>query len=97
MNLFIDVRDIREILKSEGILGVKHVRRGVLEFRIDNYSPYYKEIFNKSINFIFYYASDWIFALGNLRVNNVDHLNVFHLTRGCNKWIELEDPFKENR
>lgn len=46
-NLFIDLRDIREITKSGRILGAKHVPRGMLEFWIDPNSPYYKEFLTK--------------------------------------------------
>ena len=45
-NLFIDVRDIREIQKSGRILGAKHVPRCMLEFWIDPKSPYHKTFFN---------------------------------------------------
>lgn len=41
-NLFIDIRDIREIQKSGRILGAKHVPRCMLEFWIDPKSPYHK-------------------------------------------------------
>ena len=48
-NLFIDVRDIREIKKSGRIFGAKHVPRCMLEFWIDPESPYHKRFFNLSL------------------------------------------------
>ena len=42
-NLFIDVRDIREIKKCGRIFGAKHVPRCMLEFWIDPESPYHKQ------------------------------------------------------
>ena len=70
-NLFIDLRDIREITKSGRILGAKHVPRGMLEFWIDPNSPYHKEFFNKNFHFIFYCASGWRSALSTQTANNI--------------------------
>ena len=44
-NLFIDIRDIREIQKSGRILGAKHVPRCMLECGIYPQSPYHKTSF----------------------------------------------------
>ena len=50
-NLFIDIRDIREIQKSGRILGAKNVPRCMLEFWIDPKSPYHKTFFNYDVRF----------------------------------------------
>ena len=94
-NLFIDIRDIREIQKSGRILGAKHVPRCMLEFWIDPKSPYHKTFFNDDVRFIFYCASDWRSALATEAANKIGLLNTSHLVGGFNKWLELKGPIQE--
>ena len=94
INLFIDLRDIREITKSGRILGAKHVPRGMLEFWIDPNSPYHKEFFNKNFHFIFYCASGWRSALSTQTANNIGLLNTSHMLRGFTRWAELNGPIE---
>ena len=96
-NLFIDVRDIREIQKSGRILGAKHVPRGMLEFWIDPSSPYHKEFFNDDLNFIFYCASDWRSALATETANKIGLLNASHLEGGFNNWLKHKGPIEQPR
>ena len=96
-NLFIDLRDIREISKSGRILGAKHVPRGMLEFWIDPNSPYHKTFFNDDVRFIFYCASDWRSALATQTANNIGLLNTAHLLGGFNKWLELKGPIEDSK
>ena len=60
-NLFIDLRDIREISNSGRILNAKHVPRGMLEFWIDPNSPYYKKFFNE--NFRNYSSQNGVYKI----------------------------------
>ena len=96
-NLFIDVRDIREIKKTGRILGAKHVPRCMLEFWIDPESPYHKKFFNDNYHFVFYCASDWRSALSTLTANEIGLLNTSHLIGGFNKWLEKKGPVEEPR
>ena len=96
-NLFIDVRDIREIQKTGRILRAKHVPRGMLEFWIDPESPYHKKFFNDNYHFIFYCASDWRSALATLSANEIGLLNTSHLVGGFNKWLKERGPIEEPR
>ena len=96
-NLFIDVRDIREIQKSGRILGAKHVPRCMLEFWVDSESPYHKKIFNDNYHFIFYCASDWRSALATLSANEIGLLNTSHLVGGFNEWLEKNGPIEKPR
>ena len=96
-NLFIDVRDVREIQKSGRILGAKHVPRCMLEFWIDPESPYHKDFFNDNYHFIFYCASDWRSALATLSANEIGLLNTSHLVGGFNKWLEQKGPVENPR
>ena len=93
-NLFIDLRDIREISKSGRILGAKHVPRGMLEFWIDPNSPYHKTFFNDDVRFIFYCASDWRSALATQTANNIGLLNTSHMLGGFSRWVELNGPIE---
>ena len=95
INLFIDIRDIREIQKSGRILGAKHVPRCMLEFWIDPKSPYHKPFFNDDVRFIFYCAYDWRSALATQTANNIGLLNTAHLLGGFNKWLELKGPIED--
>ena len=94
-NLFIDVRDVREIKKSGRILGAKHVPRCMLEFWIDPESPYHKKFFNDNYHFIFYCASDWRSALATHSANEIGLLNTSHPVGGFNKWLEENGPVEE--
>ena len=93
-NLFIDLRDIREISKSGRILGAKHVPRGMLEFWIDPNSPYHKEFFNQDFHFIFYCASGWRSALSTETANNIVLLNTSHMLGGLSRWVKLNGPIE---
>ena len=96
-NLFIDVRDIREIQKYGRIFGAKHVPRCMLEFWIDPESPYHKHFFNDNYHFIFYCASDWRSALATLSAKEIGLLNTSHLVGGFNRWLEEKGPIEKPR
>ena len=96
-NLFIDVRDIREIKKTGRIFGAKHVPRCMLEFWIDPESPYHKKFFNDNYHFIFYCASDWRSSLATLSAKEIGLLNSSNLVGGFNKWLEEKGPIEEPR
>ena len=93
-NLFIDLRDIREISNSGRILNAKHVPRGMLEFWIDPNSPYYKKFFNENYHFIFYCASGWRSALATETANDMGLLNASHILGGFSRWLELNGPIE---
>ena len=96
-NLFIDVRDIREIKKTGRIFGAKHVPRCMLEFWIDPESPYHKKFFNDNYHFILYCAFDWRSALATLSANEIGLLNTSYLIGGFNKWLEEKGPIEAPR
>ena len=45
--VFVDVRDIREVEKSDTITGSHHAPRGMIEFWFDPESPYYRDIYGE--------------------------------------------------
>ena len=94
-NLFIDVRDIREIKKTGRILGAKHVPRCMLEFWIDPESPYHKEIFNQDKSYIFYCASAWRSALAVKTAVEMGLSPVFHIEGGFSAWVDKDGPVEK--
>lgn len=52
--VLVDIRDIRELNRDGRIPGAFHAPRGMLEFRVDPESPYYKEIFGSGKKFLFF-------------------------------------------
>ncbi len=76
MNMFVDIRDIREISKDGRILGYKNVTNVILEFWIAIKDLYQKKFLNESFNFTLYCASDWRSALATLIANSIGLLNI---------------------
>ena len=97
MKMFVDIRNIIEITKSDRILGAKHVPRVILEFWEDTNSQHQRKFSNECFNFIFYCASERRSFLTTLIANNIGLLNTSKLIGGYNKWLELSDPIEEAR
>ena len=75
MNMFADIRDIREISKDGQILGYKNVPSIILEFWINIKVQYQKKFLNESFNFTLCCTSDWRTALATLITNSIGLLN----------------------
>ena len=86
--IFIDLRDKSELLKSGKIPGAISCPRGMLEFFIDDESPYHKEIFAQKKNFIFYCASGFRSALGTQTASKMGVKKVSNLTGGFSTWVK---------
>ena len=86
--IFIDLRDKSELLKSGKIPGAMSCPRGMLEFFIDDESPYHKEIFAQKKNFIFYCASGFRSALGTETASKMGVKKVSNLTGGFAAWVK---------
>ncbi len=97
MNIFADIRDIREISKDGLILGYKNVPSVILEFWIAFKGQYQKKLFNESFNFTIYCASDWRSALATLIANSIGLLNTPNQKGGYNRWLELNNLIEEAR
>lgn len=89
---FIDVRDVRELSRTGRIPGAKHCPRGMLEFWIDQESPYHKPLFAEDATFVFYCASGWCSALAAQTAKQMGLLKVTHLKGGITAWIEAGKP-----
>lgn len=89
---FIDVRDVRELSRTGRIPGAKHCPRGLLEFWIDQESPYHKPLFAEDATFVFYCASGWRSALAAQTAKQMGLQKVTHLKGGITAWIEAGKP-----
>lgn len=89
---FIDVRDVRELSRTGRIPGAKHCPRGMLEFWIDQESPYHKPLFAEDATFVFYCASGWRSALAAQTAKQMGLQKVTHLKGGITAWIEAGKP-----
>ena len=97
INMFADIRDIREISKDGRILGYKHVPSVILEFWIDIKGQFQKKFLNESFNFTFYCTSDCRPALATLVANSIGLLNTSNVIVGYNRWLKLNGPIEEAR
>lgn len=57
--VLVDIRDVRELQRDGMVPDAFHAPRGMLEFWIDEESPYHKPIFADDRTFVFYCASGW--------------------------------------
>jgi len=89
---FVDLRDIREIVKTGRIEGARHVPRGMLEFWIDPESSYHKKFFSEDKTFIFYCASGLRSALAAKVAQDMGLSPVAHLAGGITAWINANGP-----
>ena len=89
---FVDLRDIREIVKTGRIEGARHVPRGMLEFWIDPESSYHKTFFSEDKTFIFYCASGLRSALAAKVAQDMGLSPVAHLAGGITAWINAKGP-----
>ena len=94
-NMFADIKNIREITKSNKILEAKHSLIVVLEFWLDTKSKFFKKFLNESFNFIFNYPSDWSSALATLAASNIAFLDTSYLIGDYNKWFEVSNTIEE--
>ncbi|MBI76559.1 MAG: rhodanese [Rhodospirillaceae bacterium] len=89
---FVDLRDIREMVKTGRIEGARHVPRGMLEFWIDPESSYHKTFFSEDKTFIFYCASGLRSALAAKVAQDMGLSPVAHLAGGITAWINAKGP-----
>ena len=91
--LFVDVRDVRELARDGLIPGAFHAPRGMLEFWVDQESPYHKPIFASGKRFVFYCASGWRSALAAYAVQRMGLESVCHIEGGFTAWRNANLPF----
>ena len=79
----VDLRDVRELYNDGGIGGALHIPRGVLEFWVDEESPYYKEnMFTPDKNIVLFCTLGSRSALGAKSLQDMGFKNVAHIKGG---------------
>lgn len=87
----VDVRDVREVQRDGMILNAFHAPRGMLEFWIDEDSPYHKPIFAEHKTFVFYCASGWRSLLAAQTAQRMG-LKAMSLRGGFSEWKTRGHP-----
>lgn len=84
--IFIDVREKAEIESDGSIPGSVHIPRGMLEFCIDNSSPYYHPVFGSGKKLIFYCKSGGRSVLAAQRAMDMGLSDVTNMAGGYIAW-----------
>ena len=92
---FVDLRDPRELQREGKIPGAFHAPRGMLEFWVDDTSPYYKDVFGSGKQFVFYCQSGWRSALATKAVQDMGMDRVSHIGEGFRGWKDSGAPTEE--
>ncbi len=91
--VFIDVRDIREVEKSNTIEGSHHAPRGLIEFWFDPESPYFREIYgDKDKTYVLFCNGNPRSALSAKALKDMGLTNVAQLRGGMPAWREVGGP-----
>ena len=91
----IDVRDIRELWINGTIPGSFHAPRGMLEFWIDEESPYHRKEFSLNKKYIFFCAAGMRSALAAKTAKDMGLKSLAHIKGGYEAWIKANGPTKE--
>lgn len=95
--VFVDVREMAELVKNGQVPGAIHAPRGMLEFHIDPESPYFMEQFGDDKEFIFYCAVGGRSALAAKTAKEMGLTEVASVDGGFNAWKESGGPVEEPR
>lgn len=96
--VFVDVRDIREVEKSDTITGSHHAPRGMIEFWFDPQSPYHRDIYgDKNKIYVLFCNGNPRSALSAKALKDMGISNVAQLTGGMPAWREAGGPTMEKK
>ncbi len=90
--VFVDIRDPRELERDGKIPGAFHATRGMLEFWIDQDSPYHKPIFNQDKKYLFFCAGALRSALAAKTAQDMGLKPVAHIAGGFGAWKKAGGP-----
>ena len=94
--VFVDVRDIREVEKSDTITGSHHAPRGMIEFWFDPESPYYRDIYSeKDKTYVLFCNGNPRSALSAKALKDMGIANVAQLEGGMPAWRDAGGPTEE--
>ena len=86
--LLVDIRDIRELARDGRIEGAFHCPRGMLEFWLDEGSPYYKAAFSApGRSYVFFCAGGMRSALATKTAQDMGLTPVMHIAGGFGAWV----------
>lgn len=81
--VLVDIRDIRELVKSGAVDGAVHAPRGMLEFWFDPACEYHREVFDQpDKQFILFCAAGWRSALAAKSLVEMGFHNIAHVEGG---------------
>lgn len=96
--VFVDVRDIREVEKSDTIEGSHHAPRGMIEFWFDPESPYFREIYgDKDKTYVLFCNGNPRSALSAKALQDMGIANIAQLSGGMPAWREAGGPTVEKK
>ena len=94
--VFVDVRDILEVEKSDTISGSHHAPRGMSEFWFDQESPYYHDIYGeKDKTYVLFCNGNPRSALSAKSLKDMGIANVAQLEGGMPAWRDAGGPTEE--
>jgi rhodanese-related sulfurtransferase len=94
--VFVDVRDIREVEKSDTITGSYHAPRGMIEFWFDPESPYFRDIYgNEDKTYVMFCNGNPRSALSAKALKDMGIANIAQLTGGMPAWRAAGGPTEE--
>ena len=92
-HLLIDLRDIRELARDGRIDGAFHCPRGMLEFWLDEESPYCKDVFRvPGMSYVFFCAGGARSALATKTAQDMGLSPVMHVAGGFGAWVASGGP-----
>ncbi len=97
--VFVDIRDVRELMREGGIPGAVHAPRGFLEFWIDPESQYHRDVFCQDKLYVFFCAGALRSALAVKAVQDMGFGPVAHIGGGFSAWRDaggVVAPYAEN-
>ena len=90
--LFVDLRDIRELEREGVIPGAVHAPRGMLEFWVDPESPYFHKAFADGKPLVLFCAAGWRSALAAKTLQDMGVESVSHIEGGYTAWKAAGAP-----
>jgi rhodanese-related sulfurtransferase len=90
--VFVDIRDPRELEREGKMPGAFHAPRGMLEFWIDQDSPYHKPIFNQDKTYVFFCAGALRSALAAKMAKDMGLSPVAEIAGGFGAWKKAGGP-----
>ena len=96
--VFVDVRDIREVEKSDTIAGSLHAPRGMIEFWFDPKSPYFRDVYGETDKtYVLFCNGNPRSALSAKSLKDMGIANVAQLEGGMPAWREAGGPTEQKQ